>query len=361
MQNNFSVHTPQRHASLRQAWQAFFLLIILFATVLLITPASTQNLDKSEDSSTWKIERVNGHDAAAGQVLVKFHKTTSRATVNALADSLDAKVNVPVGGAGTRLIESRSKDAVTLVRELSARADVVYAEPNSVAYGGAVPNDTRYSELWGMKNTGQNILGLPGIPGAHIEAEGAWDLSTGSRDSVVAVVDSGINYNHPDLAANVWSAPAAFTVNIGGQNINCLAGSHGFNAINRTCDPLDDHNHGTHVSGTIGAVGNNGEGVVGVNWTANIMAVKWLNSNNSGFISHAIDAIEFAIQAKQVIGASNGANVRVLNNSWFANNFSQAVGDEIVRADANNMLFVALAGNNGTDNDVIPLTPSKLI
>ena len=358
MRNNFTAKTHLRPASPRLVKHALFLLIILLAAVLPITPASTQSIDKSADSSTWKIERVNGHDAAAGQVLVKFRKTTPMTSVNAIADRLDAKVNIPVGGAGTRLIESRSKDAATLVRELSARGDVVYAEPNYVAYGGAVPNDTRYSELWGMKNTGQSIPGGLGVPGAHIDAEGAWDVSTGSRDSIVAVVDSGINYNHPDLAANVWSAPAAFTVNIGGQNINCPAGSHGFNAINRTCDPLDDHNHGTHVSGTIGAVGNNGEGVVGVNWTANIMAVKWLNSNNSGFISHAIDAIEFAIQARQVIGASNGANVRVLNNSWFANNFSQAVGDEIVRAEANNMLFVALAGNNATDNDVIPRTPS---
>ncbi|MBC8028586.1 MAG: S8 family serine peptidase [Pyrinomonadaceae bacterium] len=357
MQNNFTINTQPRSASHRLATFALFLSILL-AAVLLIPRASTQSVDKAADSSSWKIERVNGQDAAAGQVLVKFRKTTSAAAVEAVADSLDASMNVPVGGAGTRLIESRSKDAATLVHELSARADVVYAEPNYVAYGGRTPNDSQYSQLWGMKNTGQNILGVTGTPGAHIDAEGAWNLSTGSRDSVVAVVDSGIDYNHPDLAANVWSAPTSFTVNIRGQNINCPAGSHGFNAITRTCDPLDDHNHGTHVSGTIGAVGDNGHGVAGVNWTANIMAVKWLDSNNSGFISNAIDAIEFAIQAKQALAPFNGANVRVLNNSWFANNFSPSVGDEIIRAEANNMLFVALAGNNTTDNDVTPRTPS---
>jgi subtilisin family serine protease len=338
--------------------KALVFLLVLLAVVLLVTPASTESVNQLEDSRLWKIERVDGHDAAAGQALVKFREGTSKFTVDAVAQSVDAKMNVPVGGAGTLLIASRSKDAGTLVRELSARPEVLYAEPNWVAYGGLTPNDTRYSELYGLNNTGQIILGQPGIAGAHIDAEGAWDVSTGSRDNVVAVIDSGIDYNHPDLAANVWSAPSDFSVTVGGQTINCPAGSHGYNFINHTCDPLDDLDHGSHVSGTIGAVGNNGQGVAGVNWTANIMAVKWLNSNNSGFISDAINAIEFAILTKQALAGINGANVRVLNNSWFANNFSPSVGDEIVRTDANNMLFVALAGNNGTDNDIIPRTPS---
>ena len=337
---------------------ALVCLLLLFGAMLPGNPGSTQSLDASDDGRAWQLEAVNGQAAAARQVLVKFRQTTAKATIDALALSLDAEVNRPVGGAGARLIQSRGKNATQLVRELAARADVEYAEPNYVAYGGLTPNDAQYPELWGLKNTGQNILGVNGTPGADVSAEGAWDLSTGARDNVVAVIDSGIDYNHPDLAANVWTAPVAFTVNIGGQNINCPAGSHGWNAIDNTCDPLDDHNHGSHVSGTIGAVGNNGAGVAGLNWTANIMAVKWLNSSNSGFISDAIDAIEFAIQAKQALAGVNGANVRVLNNSWFANNFSPAVGDEIVRAETANMLFVALAGNNGTDNDVIPRTPS---
>jgi subtilisin family serine protease len=174
---------------------------------------------------------------------------------------------------------------------------------------------------------------------------------------VVGVIDTGIDYTHPDLAANAWSAPAAFSVSIGGATITCPAGSHGFNAIINSCDPKDDHNHGTHVSGTIGAVGNNATGVVGVNWTTRIMGLKFLNSAGSGSTSDAIKAIEFAIQAKAVLGSA--ASVRVLSNSWGGDTFSSALLDEINKANTNDMLFVVAAGNNSVNNDVTPSYPAS--
>src|SRR5207247_9669987 len=197
--------------------------------------------------------------------------------------------------------------------------------------------------------------GTPGIPGADIQASSAWDVSTGSAANVVAVIDTGIDYTHPDLAANVWSAPRSFTVVIGDQTITCAAGTHGFNAITKTCDPFDDYGHGTHVSGTIGAVGNNNLGVVGVNWTTSIMAAKSLGASGTGTVADAINAIEFVIQA----AAAAGANVRVLSNSWSSGGFSQALLDEINKANTNNMLFVASAGNNGLDNDTTPRYPAS--
>src|SRR5260370_1900784 len=113
--------------------------------------------------------------------------------------------------------------------------------------------------------------------------------------------------NHPDVAADVGSEPEALGVAIGGTPIPCAAGTHGFNAITNTCDPLDDNDHGSHTSGTIGATGNNGVGVAGVNWVASIMAAKFLNASGSGSTAGAINAIDFTIQAKAALGAN--ANV----------------------------------------------------
>ena len=223
-----------------------------------------------------------------------------------------------------------------------------------------MPSDASLGNLWGLLNNGQTVNGDGGTSGRDIHAVPAWDVSTGSRANVVTVVDTGIDYNHPDLAANVWSAPFQFTVNVNGVNVTCAAGTHGFNAITNSCDPMDDNNHGTHVSGTIGAVANNpavgGQSAVGVNWTASIMGAKFLSATGSGSTSNAIKAIEFAIQAKQVPGLE--ANVRVLSNSWGGGGFSQTLLDEIKRANASDMLFVAAAGNAGTNTDIAPSYPA---
>jgi len=177
---------------------------------------------------------------------------------------------------------------------------------------------------------------------------------------VVGVVDTGVNYSHPDLAANIWSAPTSFTVTIGGVSITCAQWTHGFNAINNTCDPMDDNNHGTHVSGTIGAVGNNSVGVVGVNWTTSIMGLKFLSATGSGTTVDAIDAIEFAIQAKQwFANTTTPVNVRVLSNSWGGGGYSTSLLAEITKANQHGMLFPAAAGNNASNNDVTPHYPSS--
>src|SRR5437879_3957859 len=305
-----------------------------------------------------KTEFFQGKEAAANEVLVKFRTTTFQSVLQAqTAEEIDE--SEWVGGTGLLRLHSSRKNVATLVSELSARSDVEYAEPNYIVHTTAIPNNPRFGELWGLQNTGQTIQGFPGIPDADISATAAWDISTGSRANVAAVIDTGIDYRHPDLAANVWSAPAAFTVTIGGQSITCPAGSHGFNAITNVCDPLDDNNHGSHVSGTIGAVRNNGTGVVGVNWTASIMGSKFINASGSGTTANAINAIEFTVQAKAAFAATGGANVRVLSNSWGGGAFSQALLDEINRANANDMLFVAAAGNSGTPNDVFPEYPAS--
>ena len=328
---------------------------LLAAALLAVAPASAQ---VSKGSDPTKTEVFQGRQAVANEVLVKFHRSASAGNVAQAKQDEDVDSDEEVGGIGVRLFHSRSKDVATLISRLSARPDVDYVEPNYVIYADTtVPNDPSFSSLWALRNTGQVIGGVAGTPGADISATSAWDISTGSRANVVAVVDTGIDYNHLDLSPNVWSAPTSFTVTIGSNNITCLVGSHGFNALNNTCDPLDDNNHGSHTSGTIGAAGNNGVGVAGVNWTASIMGVKFLNAAGSGSTAGAINSIEFTIQAKQIFGAD--ANVRVLSNSWGGGGFSQALLDEINRANANNMLFVAAAGNNGSNNDISAFYPAS--
>jgi subtilisin family serine protease len=302
---------------------------------------------------------INGREAVSGEVLVKF-RSAAPADRGAIEQQVDAAESEELSrDLRIRRIRSRFFSVETLIAFLRNHPADVYVEPNYVLRASDVPQDPQFGDLWGLQNTGQSVRGAPGgTPGSDIDAASAWALTTGSPGHVVAVIDSGIDYNHQDLSANVWSAPSAFVVTIGGNTIVCAAGTHGFNAITNSCDPMDDNNHGTHVAGTIGAVGDNGVGVAGVNWTASIMGSKFLNSFGSGTLANAIKAIEFTIQAKTAFAGTGGANVRVLNNSWGGSGYSQALLDEIDKARANDMLFVAAAGNNGLNNDVWGFYPA---
>jgi subtilisin family serine protease len=306
--------------------------------------------------TTSRVEARSGDSAAyvPDQIIVRF------------ADSLDAQAQADLnarnggqqindlGGIGAKLLRVSAGGVERALRAYRAEAGVRYAEPNYIVHAitpdarplATVPNDPSFGQLWGMRNTGQTVNGVAGTPGADIKAEPAWTVTTGTRTVVVGVIDTGIDYNHPDLAANVWSNPGG----IGG----CAVGTHGYNAITRTCNPLDDHDHGSHVSGTIGGVGNNGVGVAGVNWTTSIMGLKFLDASGSGSTADAIVAIDFAVNAKIA-----GVNVRVLSNSWGGGGFSQALLDAINRANANDILFVAAAGNSSANNDTTPHYPSS--
>jgi subtilase family serine protease/subtilisin family serine protease len=302
------------------------------------------------------VQLVNGREAVAREVLVKF-RNPSVAAALAAADA-DAEAVEPLGSTGLVRLRSRSLPAAALVARFAARADVLYAEPNYIVRTLSGPDDPSFPQLWGLENIGQTINGIAGRPGSDIGARPAWDVTIGSTTHVVAVIDTGVDYTHPDLAANMWSAPAPFTVDLGGGIIlTCPAGTHGFNAIQRNCDPMDDHGHGTHVAGTIGAVGHNGLGVVGVNWTTRMMALKFLDETGSGSIADAISSLRFAVAVKRAFPAA--ADVRVLSNSWGDLEFSQALLDEIAATSAEEMLFVAAAGNYGISNDFLPMYPAS--
>jgi len=328
------------------------------AAVVALVFLSPLRLD-GQRASRFEREVVNGREVVAGEALFKFRYPPAAADLAQVAADANADDVRRVGRTGAMLVRSRAMNTAALLARLRNRADVEYAEPNFIIRIGAQPNDPSFGQLWGLQNTGQTINFVPGVPGADIDAVPAWDQTVGSTAHVVAVIDTGIDYTHPDLAANIWSAPASFTVSVAGQQITCAAGTHGFNAITRTCNPMDDHHHGTHVAGTIGAVGDNGIGVAGVNWTARMMGIKFIDDTGSGTIADAIAALEFAMAVKQAFATTGAADIRVLSNSWGDYEFSQALLDEVMATNAAGMLFVAGAGNNGFDNDILPMYPAS--
>lgn len=306
-------------------------------------------------------EIIDGREVAANEVLVKFRSGSpngGRGLRPALASQHDIRGARSLGRTGLVQMRSGTKSAARLLKELSAEADVLYAEPNYIIHAvnapsATPPNDPGFAAQWDLDNSGQN----GGTPVADIDAARAWGITTGSPSIVVGVVDSGIDYTHPDLAANVWSAPSDYTITFGpGDSVDCPAGSHGYDATRNTCDPMDQFWHGTHVAGTIAASGNNATGVAGVNWTGSLLGLRFLDANGDGTVAGAVRAIEFAIQLKAAFPAE--ANVRVLSNSWSGQGFSQAELDAINAANAADILFVAAAGNRSNNLDTAPEYPA---
>jgi serine protease len=303
-----------------------------------------------------------------GVVLLAFRRGVSagqRRAVERSVGGAGARRLGPVGPSGSGPGEARAHPApllmrvpganvVDVVRRLGRQRQIAYAEPDYLMHASTLPNDASFAMQWADSNIGQlipsedafEVIGPPtkGRRGDDERTSRAWDASTGSRAIVIGEVDTGVDYNHPDLAANVWSNPGG----IGG----CAAGTRGFNVLTRTCEPMDDDTayggHGTHVAGILGAVGSNRIGIAGVNWQTSILPVKWLDSSAGGSTSGLIAALQWLVAAKQA-----GVNVRVINDSatFVGTPFSQALSDEIDTLGANNILLVTAAGNTGDDND----------
>jgi subtilisin family serine protease/disulfide oxidoreductase YuzD/DNA-binding cell septation regulator SpoVG/subtilisin-like proprotein convertase family protein len=211
-----------------------------------------------------------------------------------------------------------------------------------------IPNDTLFSDQWAWNNTGTT----GSTADADIDAVEAWDIFTGSADTIVAVIDTGVDYTHPDLAANMW----VNTGEVAGNGIDDDANGyvddiHGYDFANNDGDPMDDHGHGTHVSGTIGAVGDNNLGVTGLNWHVQIMALKFLDASGSGTVADAIRALNYAV--------ANGATVS--NNSYggsAAEDADPLFREAILNAGEAGHIFVAGAGNASTNNDITGFYPA---
>lgn len=272
-------------------------------------------------------------------------------TESVLANLEQAGVIEEVGGAGWYLIRSQSLGAAQLLNDLSANATIAEVEPDWVMRPASAPvNDPDFPQEWWLQNTGQ----FNGTPGDDINVLPAWTTTTGSRNIVVADLDSGVDLTHPDLEANLWSSPA-FDLTVAGRSISCPQGTHGFDAVGWTCNPQDTDtagwSHGTAVAGMIGAVGNNGIGISGVEQVASIMALRGYPNhqidNTDDYESNAINAMEFAVQAKEQLGV----DVRAINMSWYFNEDSDAVRQEVARANEYGIVVVTGAGDNCFSDD----------
>lgn len=213
-------------------------------------------------------------------------------------------------------------------------------------------DDPLFSSLWGLNNTGSNDPKTRGgIAGADIEALKAWDIHRGDKNIKIAVIDTGIDYNHPDLKGQIWTNEAELNGKEGvdDDGNGFVDDIHGYDFANNDGDPMDGHGHGTHTSGTIGAVHNNQVGIAGVMATATIVGIKFLTDQGSGSTETAIKAIDYATKL----------GVDIMSNSWGGGGHSEALKEAIERASQEGIIFTAAAGNDAANNDATPHYPSN--
>ena len=304
------------------------------------------------------------------EVMVKLRPGVKLADIKRIAarnnDRIEDKFEYVKGWVSIDDLDGAEMEAIA--EQYRKMTDVVeYAEPNNVIkldvpvqhatghdavyreYPDNLPNDPLFEDQWALNNDGKD----GGKSRADIDALKAWVKTQGSTDIVVAVLDTGVDYTHRDLAANMWVRPdnvPQYT----DEELGTFNDLQGYDANINAPDPMDENGHGTHCSGIIGAEGNNNEGIAGVNWNVQIMPLKFLGRGGFGTTKDAIEAINYAIDRKQ-----KGVNLRVINASWGSTTYSKALEDAIRAAGEQGILFVAAAGNATTDNDKKPHFPSN--
>lgn len=308
------------------------------------------------------------HERMPGEVIVKLSAQgmSGLQSVNQLFDSRFqiASVNAFETSNEFYLVKlAGDKETAEFLESANNNPNIAYAEPNYVMHAmdmprdgsEVIPNDARFGDLWGMKNTGQKDKdGTVGKVGADIGATKAWAITTGNKNIVVGVIDTGVDYNHPDLKDNIYLNPGESG---GGKESNGIDDDgngfvddfHGWNFAGvSTNNPMDDNEHGTHCSGTIGGKGNDGVGVAGVNWNVSILPIKFLTGSGSGTLADAVKAIQYGTLMK----------ANLTSNSWGGGGFTQSMFDAITAAKNKGIMFVAAAGNDAANSDNSPHYPA---
>ena len=288
----------------------------------------------------------------ADHVKVKVADASAEAPLAEFLRATEGEVRRRFPMTGILLVAFPKADLDTVPTMSAALANVSgvkLVEPDYLCSLASTPNDSRFPEQYGLNNTGQTN----GLADADIDALEAWNRHTGTAGVVVGVIDTGVDFNHPDLAANIFTngAEAAGQAGVDDDGNGYIDDLHGWDFYNNDAEPLDDNRHGTHCAGIIGAVGNNGIGVVGVCWEAQIMALKFIDG--SGYNAYDSDATEAVTYAARM-GAA------VTSNSWRIAGYSQMLHDAIYEAGLHDQLFVVAAGNGlpGFNVDSDPVYPA---
>ena len=362
---------------MRKHMKKLFYLLLVF---ILVSCGSdkTENISSDTSNETSKeissikitsqsiISKMEKGKYKEGELLVKFKSgviaTSSLKLHQAVGASVTKRFNIMPDLEHVKLPKGLSvKDAIM---QYMSDPNVEYAEPNYlIRVSDRIPNDAYFGKQWALLNTGQFANSTPG---ADISVPKAWDISTGNKDIIIAVIDSGIDYNHPDLVGNIWN-------NLG--ETNCSNGidddgNHyvddckGWNFAGNNNDPMDDNEHGTHVAGIIGAVGNNSIGVAGVMWNVKLMPLKIFGADGTGDVAKEIAAIDYVISLK-----NRGVNIKVINASFSrSGDFSIPEQQALASANTAGLLFITAAGNGGgtfcddgnaNNNDLSPCYPAS--
>ena len=306
-----------------------------------------------------EIVTIDGAEAVKDEYIVRFRAGVKGAEPTAAASAAGFEVLraiAPVNAYLVRFKATGKGKAATAIKPLAAEPSVELIEPNYIYRHQQtptpeptppLPDDPKFGDDWGLNNTGQS----GGRPDCDIDAPEAWQVRSDASSVVVAVIDSGIDLEHPDLRDNLWTNPGEIAGNgIDDDGDGFVDDVHGWDfSLDKGPSPQDRYRHGTHVAGTIGAVGNNQIGTCGVCPKVRLMACKFLDRFGSGTLEGAINATSYAID--------HGA--RVFNNSWGGTGDSKILKELIEKAAANKVVYVAAAGNSNTNNDKLKFYPAS--
>ncbi len=339
-------------------YKKYILTITIVGVCLLLGNIAQTNTNKY-------IQMLDTEERVLGEAIVKFHQKGDH-VMQVMGNTLLSMgvSSFKVFATDNRFFKvtlNNDKDMARFLKEANKNLEISYAEPNYIykATGyqnsKAIPNDIGFQKQWALHNTGQEAAGHVGIVGADIDALQAWKITKGSKDIIVAVIDTGVDYNHTDLAANIYRNPGENgdgkeTNGIDDDGNGFIDDHVGWNFSASNNDPIDKNGHGTHCAGVIGAEGDNDKGIVGVSWNVSILPIKFLGLIG-GTTEHAVQSIQYATKM----------GVHIMSNSWGGGFFSQATKDAIEEAKEAGILFVAGAGNNASNNGVNPFYPASYL